>query len=73
MWKPIKALTNMEALPGEPLKRSARIPADKPMDITAQESSHTRRDKRVSLQLPGDVLEKLQQSKWARRSAFRSV
>ncbi|CAK9784636.1 hypothetical protein CC85DRAFT_325947 [Cutaneotrichosporon oleaginosum] len=47
MWKPLKALTNMEALP----------------DIHTSESSHVRREKRVIFSLPNDVIDGLNKSK----------
>lgn len=47
MWKPIRALTSMEQLP----------------DIMPNESSHTRKEKRVYFNLTGDVLNLLNQSK----------
>ncbi|GMK54141.1 hypothetical protein CspeluHIS016_0107270 [Cutaneotrichosporon spelunceum] len=47
MWKPIKALTGMETLP----------------DIVSNESSHTRRERRVIFSLPNDVIDGLNKSK----------
>ena len=53
MWKPIKAITNMESLP----------------DISATENSHVRRDKKVTFSMPADVCEMLQRTKWVVSSA----
>ncbi|WVR06101.1 hypothetical protein IAU60_003130 [Kwoniella sp. DSM 27419] len=47
MWRPIKALTPMETLP----------------DISHNENSHVRREKRIHLTLPQDVIEKMNQSR----------
>ncbi|BEI93876.1 uncharacterized protein CcaverHIS019_0603350 [Cutaneotrichosporon cavernicola] len=52
MWKPLKALTGMETLP----------------DIMSNESSHTRRERRVVFSLPNDVIEALNKSKSDPRS-----
>lgn len=48
MWKPRQALTNMEPLP----------------DIGPNESSHSRRDKRVYFTLSQDIINLLNKNKW---------
>ncbi|KAK8866164.1 hypothetical protein IAR55_001315 [Kwoniella newhampshirensis] len=52
LWKPIKALTNMEMLP----------------DISANENSHVRRERRTNFQIPNDVIEKLNHTRANPRS-----
>ena len=47
LWKPVKAITSMEMLP----------------DIVSSETSHTRKEKRVTFHMPVDACEKLSRSK----------
>ncbi|ORX37448.1 hypothetical protein BD324DRAFT_450942 [Kockovaella imperatae] len=47
MWKPVKAVSGMELLP----------------DIDANQKNHFRKDRRVALHLPPDVVDKLKSSK----------
>lgn len=47
MWKPISAISNMEMLP----------------EITANENSHVRKERKITFTLSPDVCEKMQQSK----------
>jgi hypothetical protein len=59
MWKSVKALTNMEMLPGE----LARIGLWLTIDIGPNESGGTRRERKMHITLTPDIIEKLNQSK----------
>jgi E3 SUMO-protein ligase PIAS1 len=62
LWKPVRALSNMETLPGEYAPFCVCGSAD-PVDISANENSHTRRERKVHFTLPTEVVEKLSASK----------
>jgi E3 SUMO-protein ligase PIAS1 len=59
MWKPIKALTNMEMLPGKSFLEGRWLM----IDIGPNETSHTRKDRKVHMTLSPDLIEKLNYSK----------
>jgi E3 SUMO-protein ligase PIAS1 len=55
MWKPIKALTNMESLP----------------DIGPNEQSSVRRERRINMMLNQEVIDKLNDSRWVPHTSDR--